>query len=514
MKIQINLYSHFFLVYYRDNSTIKNYCLTFLKEYVLWSTEYRNGRYIGVPSKTFAASNKAATEVRIHINCLTKFIDYLHEKGVTKEDIEVLNHPVDYLVDPTVVHDLKDGWVPREIQIPAIQYIKEASTQPNKLVPLQTGTGKSFISMMVARDLGLRVLYLIRPQFIDKWELDIKKTFNVTDDDIATIRGTPQLMHLLNTFEDAKDTSSLPKYILMSNRTYQNYLKEYERIGLNMLDEGYACIPDKLYEFLGVGIRYIDEVHLDFHLCFKADMYTNVLHSASFSASLIDGNPFITRMYNVAYPLTSRYTAPPPKKYIEAKGVIYRLRPNITPRTTHHGRRDYNHGVYEQYILRNKVFKENYFKMIKEILDNEYFDGYKDGDRCLLFCYSVDMATELTEYLSKTYPKNSVERYVQDDGYENVMLPDIRVSTVLSAGTGIDIPKLKVAILTTAIASAKSNIQSIGRLRELVDDDRKPTFIWLTCQDIDKHMQYHEAKVELFTPLTISVGTRYYESLV
>ncbi len=83
-------------------------------------------------------------------------------------------------------------------------------------------------------------------------------------------------------------------------------------------------------------------------------------------------------------------------------------------------------------------------------------------------------------------------RYVEDDPYDNVMNADISVSTIGSAGTGLDIPDLTTVILTVAINSSPSNIQGVGRLRQL--KDKKTKFIYLTCSDIPKHREYHERK--------------------
>lgn len=370
-------------------------------------------------------------------------------------------------------------------------------------------THNSYCSMQNTANKGLRTLYLLRPAFMDKWVSDLKNTFEITDDDIAVVNGSEQLMALLALPTMGK---KVPKFIVLSNKTYQNYLKAYEKYEAELLEQGYDCLPEDLYEHLGIGIRYIDEVHLDFHLNFKSDLYTHVPQAAAFSASLIDSDPFMKKVYNIAYPKETRYKAPAAKQYIAAKGVLYKLGLNSgTPKISWPGRTDYSHGAYEKWLMKRKSLTLNYFNMIKDILDSEYIRNYRPGDRALVFCYSINMATMLTKYLAKAYPDKSVERYVEDDAYRNVMEPDIRVSTVLSAGTGIDISKLRVAVLTTAISSEKSNIQALGRIRELKDDDRDPVFFWLTCQNIRKHIIYHNGKRELFKDRTKSVEDIYYD---
>lgn len=501
-------YSHFFKIQPKDD-TQKEICRQFTIPLVQMGTVYQQGRYTQVPVKVFAAATKDRKEWRFHITLLESFLDTLRGKAISEDKIEIIEMGFEPSINPQVTHTIKPGWTPRPVQLPVLDYLLHQKVKANHLVTLSTGVGKSLCSMFAAAEMGKRVLYLLRPAFMDKWFDDLHKTYELTKEDIISVSGSYQLMGLLALAKNHPD--KVPKIIILSNKTYQNYLKAYEKDGTAILEQGYACLPDEMYEHLGVGIRFIDEVHLDFHLNFKADLYTNTEHASAFSASLIDSQPFIVRMYNIAYPVIDRYKAPPPKKYIEARGVLYKTRDNLTPKISWAGRKEYSHGAYEQWILKSPTLTDNYLNMINDIVQGEYITNYREGDRLLIFCYSIEMATVLTEYFKEQYPDKTVERYVEEDAFANVMEPDIRISTVLSAGTGIDIKKLKVAILTTAISSEKSNIQALGRLRELENDDRAPVFFWLTNEKIDKHMRYHESKKQLFADRTLSIGERYYD---
>lgn len=469
-------------------------------------------------------SETAAKQIRSLVWSLGGTAKLTTETNRFKRIVYLINIDIDNLGDYTTNEHLID-WVKSNkkndlVTGPSIKSIKPIANVNTQCITLEDPEGlfitddylvthNSYCSMQHTADVGIRTLYLIRPAFIDKWVSDLFATFkDLKPEDVTVVQGSAQLMALLAM---ASNNEEMSKIIILSNKTYQNYLKAYDEFGVELLDQGFDCLPEDMYEHLGVGIRYIDEVHLDFHLNFKADLYTNIPQAAAFSASLIDSNPFMRKMYSIAYPNIMRFKAPPAKRYIEARGVLYRLKPDRKPKITWNGRTEYSHGAYENWLVKNKEVLENYFFMIKDIIDGEYIENYKEGDRLLVFCYSIELATRLTQFLSECYPDKTIERYVQDDGYENVMEPDIRVSTVLSAGTGIDIKKLKVAILTTAISSEKSNIQAMGRLRELKDDDRPPVFFWLTCSSIDKHMRYHEKKKELLKMLTKSVGERYYD---
>ena len=104
------------------------------------------------------------------------------------------------------------------------------------------------------------------------------------------------------------------------------------------------------------------------------------------------------------------------------------------------------------------------------------------------------MCTELTEYMRKKYPRLDVRRYDEDDEFENLIDADVSVSTMQSSGTAVDIPNLTTVIMTTAMASSQGNIQGFGRLRALKNDNTKTDFLYFVCEDIPKHIEYHEKK--------------------
>lgn len=507
MATEIHRYSHFFKIL-PSSGTVLKVCRDFTMTLVQWTIQQQAGKTIQVPYKVFAASDKDRKEFRFHITLLNQFLYQLGVAGISSDSIEIIDHQFRPSSDVHVDIKIKPGWSPMEHQVPILEYLDKQKVTANNLITLYTGGGKSYTSMQFAANQGMRCLYLIRPAFMDKWEQDIMSTLDIDPEDVISVRGSSQLMALLAT---PNTGGKLPKVILMSNKTYQSYLKLYEQLGSEILDIGYDCLPEEMYEHLSIGIRFIDEVHLDFHLNFKADLYTNIPRAIAMSASLINQSPFLMRMYNVAYPEQDRYKSPPPKKYIEARALHYKLEEFRRPIYTWRGRKEYSHGAFEEWILKNDEMTERYLDMLKDVIDNSYILDYKAGDRLLVFCYSIKMASVMTEYLSAVYPDKTVERYVEDDEYRNVMEPDIRVSTVLSAGTGIDIKKLKVAVLTTAISSEQSNIQALGRLRELKDDDRPPIFYYYVCDSIPKQVEYHERKKELLKNRVISVGDYHYD---
>jgi superfamily II DNA or RNA helicase len=198
-------------------------------------------------------------------------------------------------------------------------------------------------------------------------------------------------------------------------------------------------------------------------------------------------------MYEIAYPAALRYRGPAYDKYIAATAVIYRIRDIDKIRYRDNVTKTYSHNLFEQSILRNKTIMKNYMELINATLKGSYLLNYKKGQKCIIFCSSIDMCTTVTSFLKNIYKNHDVRRYVEQDLFENLIDADIIVSTLMSAGTAVDIDNLTTVILTVAISSSQSNIQGMGRLRKL-KDDTTPMFLYFVCEDIPKHLEYHEKK--------------------
>jgi superfamily II DNA or RNA helicase len=462
---------------------------SFARQYVQYGLVRNRNRLERAPLRVFAAATADRREYRFHINCLERFkehlpLHYLKDDLVEwYENIIPLAAPVELPVLP--------NWTSHDYQIPVIEYLDAPPPPRSKFVDLQTGKGKSYCSLRSISNLKVWAVIIIKPMYLEKWLIDIRKTFeDLSIEDVVTVRGSESLQAIL---EMAKAGDMSSKIILISNKTMQNWIKQYEQHGEYTLELGYPCTPGEFCEVLGVGVRLIDEVHQDFHLNFKIDLYTNVERSVSLSATLLADDDFINKMYELAYPLSQRYKGPAYDKYIAAYSVLYTLQHPNRIRCINSVTKMYTHHLFEESILKFKETTANYLQMIETVLRKTYMHEYQPTQKAAVYCASIDMCTVVTDYLQKKFANMDVRRYVEQDPYDNLMDADIRVTTLLSAGTAVDIPNLTTVILTVAVSSSQSNIQGFGRLRKL-KDGVIPQFLYLVCEDVPKHIEYHEKK--------------------
>lgn len=418
---------------------------------------------------------------------------------------------IPYKVEHTTLHEptkievnLKEGWSARDYQVPMIEYFKDTDYH-NKLLPLATGGGKTFSALAAICDIKERTLVVLKSTFIEKWISDIQNTTDTTTDQIYLIQGAPSLVKLFKKL-DKGELDDL-KFIVMSNRTYISYIHTHLSGKVK-----YAVHPDDFYQKLGIGVKLIDEVHLDFYATYFSELFTNCKKTIALSATLVDRDPFIKRMYTTIYPPETRYKAPVMDKFITAVAVDYKINPRVHYNTTEYNSTLYSHHAFEKSIIRNKQLMNDYFKMIYDILQSGYLSDYVKGEKAVIFVISIDMANKLTEYLTSMLENHVVSRYIAVDDYDTMLASDVIVTTPQNLGTGVDLPDLKTNILTVNVDSSKTNLQVMGRLR---NRNGKPTrFFYTYCVDIDKHRLYHRNRKELIKHSVKSLDQREYRKVL
>ena len=505
-ELTVTLTSHYFKVTritVRGRGAVEQ----FARKYIQYDKKYIQGRFSQVALKVFAAATADRTEYRFHINQLPEFQLHLRLDHIREDQVEYFHEPLD---EPKIVDiPLRDDvHTPRPAQELAVDYI--LAPEPKlKLVSMQTGQGKSFVAMIATARLRYMPVYMVKPGYIDKWILDLRKTYKLELKDLMVIRGTESLQQLL---ELAVADAIPSKIILVSNRTFQIWIKLYEKLGEGTLQIGYACRPDEFFKLLKAGIRIVDEVHQDFHLNFKIDLYTNVQKSLAMSATLKADDAFLNRMYEIAYPMATRFEGDAYIKYISATALLYRFEKPELVKSENWRQKTYSHHVFEESIMRHKEVLKNYIDMIKTVVDMELVYDHVDGEKMLIYVASVEFATELVRRLQIAYPQFKIRRYcgTAGDPYEDLMTADCSVSTLGSAGTNVDIPGLKCVFLSNAVNSTQSNVQGFGRLRNNLAPGRVPRFVWATNEDTRKQIEYHDRKMVILKDLALSLNSRVY----
>lgn len=472
----------------RGKEALLSYCDT-LGLYEFVRVGRRNVRKM---TKVFAAATFNRDEFRFHRTQLDDLLQHLGYHGYKGRDILINEVP---LYDPVMVeYKMNPKFQSRDYQVPVIDYMVAEGNI--KVVTLQTGRGKTYCALKAVERLGMRTMLTIKGMFVEKWISDVREAFGITPGEIMVVRGAKHLKALMDLgLNDQLDA----KFIIITNKTIYNYLKSYER--WRGADAGYDVMPEDLLKVLKVGVSLGDEVHSDFHLKFRQLLYTHVPKTLELSATLEHDDAFMNKVYEIAFPIDQRYKGAEYIKYIEVTALQYGFTNQARERIRYlqRGRKSYSHVEFENSMIKQKPLLKNYLGMISRIVQTSFIEKREGQQKLLIFAATVEMCGIIAKDLKRLHPQMSVASYTAEDPYDVLLSNDIVVSTVLSAGTAVDIDGLRTVILTTALGSRQGNIQALGRLRVMKDyPDTDPEFIYLVCTDIDKHVEYHEKKLESF----------------
>lgn len=496
----LSKYSHHFTVNNISKYSLQTAIEGVYNQFAHWQFGKRAdgtfGRMIGKHFAVRMVDNRNNVTYRFHINALAQFHMAVSAVGYTADCFDVIEMPMYVPEDAELAFG--SPHTPRPDQEVTHEYLM-GGAPISKLVTAQTGTGKTMVATRAMCAKGKRILLIIRPMYIKKWIEDLQKLCSIHKSRIKVIAGGKELRDIISCI-----TEDLPyDAIIISNKTLQRWLTEYIERGDKLLNEGYAISPVELCERLGTNGFLVDERHQDFHLNFLLDLFTHAPETIGLTATLISDDAFITKMQNVLHPVNTRAKKAAYNVYTRVSSFHYWFKNPQHIRLTQFGSTNYSHTAFEDSVMRNSDVLRNYFDMVRLAVERYWNNQWKKpGDRCLVFFATTDMCTRFVKYLQGYYPHAAINRFVMGDPYTNLIESDIAVSTVISAGTAHDIAQLTAVIMTLVLKSSSSNLQTLGRLRDL-KDGRSPFFCYFVGEDFAKHIDYHCAKQEMFLSLKI-----------
>lgn len=368
-------------------------------------------------------------------------------------------------------------------------------------------THNTFTSLQACVNRGERFTVMLAPKYFGLWIgalNDTFKTFKDTPGQLITVSGSNELKMVMN---QALEGTLDAKVVIISNTTYRNYIETYEMFGEAIVDYGYPVVPQRFHELLQAGLQINDEFHEDLGLTFRIDCFTNVKKQVYLSATPYSGDKFVTNMVDIMLPEETHCTIPEPPKYINVLELLYNddveKKDYLTP-----FKNTYNHARYEKMMMKKKRRLNTYLSKVAKVVDKAFVTNYEPGQKMLILCATVDFIQVMTKYLRLKFPNCKIGHYVSGVNYDTVAKNDITVSTIKSAGTGVDIRNLRDTLLLQAVNSRKDNIQILGRTRPLKDwPDVTPRLIYLTCMDIKQHGTYAKNKKEIFAGRVLNSRT-------
>jgi len=503
---EIDVFSHGFTVRVK-NPMVTRHIRNFISKYALYGfIKDKNGKRRYTPTSYLCDETMDKSIFTFHIEQYKPFISMLDYIGYG--DDRRIVRKWGHKEFKTFDMNIKSHIELRDYQKEAAEFAQQKRTEAihSALLAMPTGTGKTLTALYLSCIYKQRTAVFVRSTFVKQWYNDIQKNTDTQAHEILEIQGGGTLRALMAmTEDDLKDI----KFIIFSEQTMCLYFDDYVAADCVEGDYGYSVSPHGLLPHLNIGMCIFDEMHEAIKQVYRCLIYCHVPFVVGLSATFMAQEQDIVEMQSLLVPECLRFTDIQMKKYIDCYSLGYRFKHYDPKRikTTAMGNTMYSHDAFEASIIRNKAYLKGYLDMIAYVMRVLYkgdYDDYKPGDKAVVYAFKKDMCDLIIERLKEQYPELDIRRFVSGDPYDNVIKPDIRVTTIGSFGAGKDVPDLCFSLLTNSVNKPSANIQILGRLREIAGTKVKLAFIW--CAQINKHVEYADEKMKWFKPRTASLA--------
>ena len=368
-----------------------------------------------------------------------------------------------------------------------------------------THNTKCLQKVMVRR--AKRTVIIARPAYADKWRkdcVDDETALYEPSQRVKVVKGVEGINALLSDGLSGDLDKKNISTIIIPTTSFKLWLQAHaqsvssKRINLW-----------EFYEILGAGLVAYDEIHEHFHTVYLTGIILNPPILVEMSATLKPGKAkeFIRQRYMERFPKKNRVSV----EIIRICKVGYMYYSIGVGRMVNrsNGMPMYNHKVFEDYLYQHSMV-ESYFEMVYDVLERGFLKSYQTGQRALVFFSLVQSCTDFREYCVKrmkedNHPEMVVNRYVGVDNYSDLMSSDIAISTPGKAGTAVDLPKLVIAIVTTAIDDRQLNEQITGRPRKIrAWANMDPKVIFLHARELKKHNMYLASRRDALSAVALS----------
>jgi superfamily II DNA or RNA helicase len=350
----------------------------------------------------------------------------------------------------------EDYTVRDKFQKGTVSFIVANDNEPQKMVSLDTGFGKTFCMIIASQQLHVPTMVICRTlgkQWID-FIIDRHKGYtNLTKFEVIQIVGSDSIKKLLK-IERPKQEGV---FYVASTDTLLSYLKNGGDL-------------QELSDHLGIGTKAFDEAHLNYVANVIIDCNMQVKNTIYMTATPGRSESRQNFLFKRIYRFVPMYGEETHilKQYYNIRLVNYNTWPTADQVGACSTRRGFNSKLYAEYIFTSQPRKVFYYGMIRSLVKK--IREQDDTSRILIILDRKTDIQEIHDILSKDLDI-TVGRYCtlidKLEERELELRKDVVLSTVGSGVTGKDIPSLRVVMAMTSFSSNIIVRQLLGRLRSL-----------------------------------------------
>lgn len=342
-----------------------------------------------------------------------------------------------------------------EHQINSVTYLVEDTDSQQKFLNIDTGFGKTFCDIKATSLLSVPAMIILsKSGLIKQWYSAILNYTYCKPNDIFVVQGRDSLRKAI---EDGKRGNGKKIYLCATQTC------------AIAADEGEL---EKFVEACEIGVKTIDEAHEMMRATSLIDLGCDVKYNFYLTATPERSKSIEDIMYNKITKTFKRfggYTADL-MKYTHVKNVHINTRPSPWHQRIARTRNGFSGVIYEKWIFKSDR-KKVFFYLIIRYIATQILE--RDPDAKILVILSM---TDSINQISKMFWDNdkiSCGKYISGTGNSEkdkmikakALNKSIILSTLKSAGAGLDVANLRVVINFVPFKSTVLLHQLFGRLR-------------------------------------------------
>lgn len=330
---------------------------------------------------------------------------------------------------------------------------KRMAGESQQVLSLPTGEGKTYCTIAACSLLNTPVMVIVGTDDLRKqWKEKIIEYTRLPESSICLISGRPIIEKLLKYKE--KTLGNHVVYIT-THTTLRSYMAATGFYNLN-----------PFFEKLGIGVKIIDEAHLQYHNTLMIDYATNVWKTfyltATFNQSERFEDALFQRAFNKVFKLQVAQTV---RKHVIYVGLLFSSKASATEKIALKGKKGFDKHRYISFEIGRGAILKPYQYILDLFINKMKLEG-----KILVLSPKKESCDYFKRVADEMLPGYATCVHYSGNKVDSFSPYGIIFATSSMLGTGDDIIGLRAIINLEPIRSQRNTLQVWGRLRMYAED--------------------------------------------
>ena len=354
-----------------------------------------------------------------------------------------------------------------------------------QVLTMPPGEGKTYCTISSLSLLGYRSIIIVNTITLrDQWKERFIEYAELNDGCIK-ILGSVSDIEKVTLPKHKRKLNGIVSF-LVTHDTLRNYMNKHGMTSLK-----------NVFDTLQIGVKVIDEAHLEYSNTLMIDYATNVWKTiyltATFARSDNGDNKIFQKSFNMIHKL--KIESESKRRHVIYMPYIYKTKPSASVREVVRGIKGFNKYKYIDYELESGKMISVLKEILRLFIEKRCIEG-----KIVLLSSKKDSCDALKDLVSELYPAYSSCVYYTGNKRDDFKEFGIICATPQMLGVAIDIPGLRLVVNLEPTRSTVNTMQIIGRLREF-SIDKDTYYIELVDKAFPNVWDMYKVRLKFLSPV-------------